>query len=300
MFDFPFTVLTNAKLERNKMKQNGTYVSDYIPFYDKGKNKIRVVGNPSISEVENIMIGVRNNSVHGDIKDGEIWVNELRMSEFDEEGGWAAMGNLAIGLSDIGNINISGRTETAGFGSIESNVLDRRQDDLKQMSFSTNLDLGRFIPEQAKVQLPTYFSYTNKTLQPKYNPLDQDIELDEALKNLSTQAQRDSLLAVSETVSESKSFNISSAKINIKSKKPQFYDPANFTFNYAYTESNQHSAEIESNLVKQQRGGINYNYSFNTKPVEPFKNIKALQKPAFKIINEFNFNYLPSNISCYY
>ena len=297
MFDFPFTVLTNAKLERNKMKQNGTYVSDYIPFYDKGKNKIRVVGNPSISEVENIMIGVRNNSVHGDIKDGEIWVNELRMSEFDEEGGWAAMGNLAIGLSDIGNINISGRTETAGFGSIESNVLDRRQDDLKQMSFSTNLDLGRFIPEQAKVQLPTYFSYTNETLQPKYNPLDQDIELDEALKNLSTQAQRDSLLAVSETVSESKSFNISSAKINIKSKKPQFYDPANFTFNYAYTESNQHSAEIESNLVKQQRGGINYNYSFNTKPVEPFKNIKALQKPAFKIINEFNFNYLPSNIS---
>ncbi len=243
------------------------------------------------------MIGIRNNSVNGDIKDGEIWVNELRMSEFDEEGGWAAMGNLAIGLSDIGNINISGRTETAGFGSIESNVLDRRQDDLKQMSFSTNLDLGRFIPEQAKVQLPTYFSYTNETLQPKYNPLDQDIELDEALKNLSTQAQRDSLLAVSETVSESKSFNISSAKINIKSKKPQFYDPANFTFNYAYTESNQHSAEIESNLVKQQRGGINYNYSFNTKPVEPFKNIKALQKPAFKIINEFNFNYLPSNIS---
>ena len=297
MFDFPFTVLTNAKLERNKMKQNGTYVSDYIPFYDKGKNKIRVVGNPSISDVENIMIGIRNNSVNGDIKDGEIWVNELRMSEFDEEGGWAAMGNLAIGLSDIGNINISGRTETAGFGSIESNVLDRRQDDLKQMSFSTNLDLGRFIPEQAKVQLPTYFSYTNETLQPKYNPLDQDIELDEALKNLSTQAQRDSLLAVSETVSESKSFNISSAKINIKSKKPQFYDPANFTFNYAYTESNQHSAEIESNLVKQQRGGINYNYSFNTKPVEPFKNIKALQKPAFKIINEFNFNYLPSNIS---
>ncbi|MFZ4583016.1 MAG: cell surface protein SprA, partial [Paludibacter sp.] len=151
MFDFPFSVLTNAKLKRNESKQNGSYISDYIPFYDKGKNKIRVVGNPSISEVENIMIGVRNNSVNGEVKTGEIWVNELRMSEFDEAGGWAAMGNLAIGLSDLGSINFSGRTETAGFGSIESNVLDRRQEDLYQMNFSTTLDIGRFLPEKAKV-----------------------------------------------------------------------------------------------------------------------------------------------------
>lgn len=297
MFDFPFSVLTNAKLERNRMKQNGTFVSDYTPFYDKGKNKIRVVGNPSISDVQNIMIGIRNNSPKGEIKDGEIWANELRMSEFDEDGGWAAMGNLAIGLSDLGNINLSGRTESAGFGSIESNVLDRRQDDMYQVNFSTNLDLGRFIPEKAKVQLPAYFSYTNETLTPKYNPLDQDIELKDALNNLNGKSQRDSLLAISQTVSESKSFNISAAKINIRSKKPQFYDPANLTFNYAYTESNQHSAEIQQNQVKQERGGISYNYSFGPQPVEPFKNIKALQKPAFKLISDFNFNYLPSNIS---
>ncbi len=120
IFDFAIDVLTKAKLERNKLKQNGSYVSDYIPFYDKGKNKIRVVGNPSVSEVENIMIGVRNNSTKGEVKTGEIWVNELRLSEFDESGGWAAMGNVAIGLSDLGSINCSGRTETAGFGSIES------------------------------------------------------------------------------------------------------------------------------------------------------------------------------------
>ena len=44
MFDFPFTVLTDAKLMRNKSKQDGSYISDLIPFYDKGKNKIRVVG----------------------------------------------------------------------------------------------------------------------------------------------------------------------------------------------------------------------------------------------------------------
>ncbi|OIP84554.1 MAG: cell surface protein SprA [Porphyromonadaceae bacterium CG2_30_38_12] len=296
-FDFSFDVLTKAKLERNKSKQNGSYISDYIPFYDQGKNKIRVVGNPSIAEVENIMIGVRNNATNGEVKTAEIWVNELRMSEFDEGGGWAAMGNIALGLSDLGSINFSGRTESAGYGSIESNVLDRRQEDLYQMNFSSTLDIGRFLPEKAKIQLPAYFSYTNETLTPKYNPLDQDIVLADALDNLRSKAQRDTLIAVSQTVNESKSFNITGAKINLRSKKPQFYDPANLAFTYSLTETNQHSAEVASNLVKQERGGINYSFSFTPQPVEPFKKIKALNKPAFKLITDFNFNYLPSAIS---
>ena len=295
MFDFPFSVLTDAKLLRNKSKQDGSYISDLIPFYDKGKNKIRVVGNPSISNVENIMIGVRN--VSGEVKSGEIWVNELRMSEFDEDGGWAAMGNLALGLSDIGQVNVSGRVETSGYGSIESNVMDRRTDDLYQMNFSTSMELGRFLPEKAKIQLPAYFSYTNETLTPKYNPLDEDVLLSDALSNLQNKQDRDTLIMSSQTVSTSKSFNISSAKVNIKSKKPQFYDPANLTFTYSYSERVQTSAEVEKNLEKQERAAVNYNFSFSPQPVEPFKNVKSLKKPAFKILSDMNFNYLPSSLS---
>ena len=295
MFDFPFSVLTDAKLLRNKSKQDGSYISDLIPFYDKGKNKIRVVGNPSISNVENIMIGVRN--VSGEVKSGEIWVNELRMSEFDEDGGWAAMGNLALGLSDIGQVNVSGRVETSGYGSIESNVMDRRTDDLYQMNFSTSMELGRFLPEKAKIQLPAYFSYTNETLTPKYNPLDEDVLLSDALSNLQNKQDRDTLIMSSQTVSTSKSFNISSAKVNIKSKKPQFYDPANLTFTYSYSERVQTSAEVEKNFEKQERAAVNYNFSFSPQPVEPFKNVKSLKKPAFKILSDMNFNYLPSSLS---
>lgn len=297
MFDFPFEVLTKAKTDRNRTKQDGTYISDFVPFYHNGKNKIRVVGNPSLSNVENIMIGVRNNSSRGEAKSGEIWVNELRMSEFDEEGGSAAMGNLALGLSDLGTINLSGRLETAGYGSIESNVMDRRMDDLYQVNFSTSLDLGRFMPEKAKIQLPAYFSYTNETVTPKYNPLDEDILMDEALDVFTNQSDRDTLLMNSQTVNTTKSFNISSAKINIKSKKPQFYDPANVTVGYSFNESNQHSAEVKENMVKQERASLNYNFSFSPVPVEPFKKVKAFDKPAFKIIKEFNFNYLPSSLS---
>lgn len=300
MFDFSFETLTDAKLKRNKAKQSGTFnVSNLIPYivYDPTKplNKISIVGNPSISDVQNIMIGVRNAS--NGIKSGEIWVNEMRMSEFDESGGWAAMANMAVGLSDLGSVNFSGRVETAGYGGLESNIMDRRLDDLYQMNFSTALELGRFLPEKAKLQIPAYFSYTNESLSPKYNPLDQDVLLSDALDNTTNQEERDSLKSVSQSVNTTRSFNISGAKVNIRSKKPQFYDPANLTFTYAINETNQHSAEVEQNMTKDQRASVDYNFSFNPLPFEPFKSVKALDKPIFKIVKDFNFYYLPTSLS---
>lgn len=299
MFDFNFEKLTNAKLKRNKAAGTNQSVNFILPYTvfdeDKPVNRITVVGNPTISEVENIMIGVRNRS--GQIKSGEIWVNELRMSEFNEESAWAALGNLAVNLSDIGNINLSGRVETAGYGSLESNVMERRIDDLYQMNFSTSLDLGRFLPEAAKIQLPAYYSYTNETISPKYNPLDQDVLFSDAINILENQSEKDSLLNVSQEVQSAKSFSVSSAKINIKSKKPQFYDPANVSFSYSYNENNRHSAEIAQNLSKQERASVNYSYSFGAKPWEPFATMKAFEKPAFKLIKDFNINFLPQSIS---
>ena len=300
MFDFAFTALTSAKLKRNSARQDGSanasIMTPYIVYDpDKPLNKITIVGNPSISDVESMMIGVRNSS--GGIKSGEIWADELRMSQFDESGGWAAMGNLAVGLSDVGTVNFSGRMETAGYGGIESNVMTRRLDDLYQMNFSTAMELGRFLPEAVKLKIPAYFSYSNETTSPKYNPMDQDILLTDALNNLKTQSQKDSLNMLSQTVNTSKSFNVSGAKVNIKSKTPQFYDPANVTFSYAYNETNQHSSEIQQNMVKDERAAINYSFSFTPKPIEPFKRVKMLDKPLFKIVKDFNFNYLPSSLS---
>ena len=299
MFDFPFSALTSIKMKRNREKQSSNSVSNTIAYTDhdpdKLENKITIVGNPSISDVQNIMIGIRN--AGSSTKSGEIWVNEMRMSQFDESGGWAAMGNMAVGLSDLGTVNMAGRFESAGYGSIESNVTNRRMTDLYQMNFSTALELGRFLPEQAKLKIPAYFSYTNETLSPKYNPLDQDVLLSEALGNETTQSGKDSLKNLSQTVNTTRSFNISGAKVNIKSKTPQFYDPANVAFTYAYNETNQHSADIEKNYTKDERAAVVYNFSFNPEAVEPFKGVKTLDKPAFKLIKDFNFYYLPTSLS---
>ncbi len=50
---------------------------------------------------------------------GEVWFNELRMSELENTGGWAAVANLDANMADFANVSATGRVSTIGFGSIE-------------------------------------------------------------------------------------------------------------------------------------------------------------------------------------
>jgi len=299
MFDFALSVLTNAKTARNRAKRAGTSgVSNTIPYvlYDdasgKPQNKITVLGNPTLEDVETIMIGIRNNGQHD--ASGEIWVNELRLSQFNEQGGVAAQANAALAISDIAQVNVAGRLETAGYGSIESNVLDRNMDNFYQISVSAALEAGRLFPEKAKIQMPLYASYSNETTSPDYDPLDTDVKLSETLNTFETKAERDSIKNMSNTVHESTSFSMSNMKVNIHSKKKDmFYDPANFSISASYNKQNEHSPEMEKNYSTDHKGSFQYAYSFNPKPWEPFAKVEKVQKVKF--LKEANIYYLPQS-----
>ena len=43
------------------------------------------MGNPTLGEVKTMMVGVRNLS--SQVKSGEVWVNEMRLMEFNNKGG---------------------------------------------------------------------------------------------------------------------------------------------------------------------------------------------------------------------
>ena len=82
MLNIELKKLTALKKQRNIMKAQGkasltNLYSEYDP--DNQNNKISIVGNPSLGEVRTMMIGVRNLSA--EMKDGEVWVNELRLLE---------------------------------------------------------------------------------------------------------------------------------------------------------------------------------------------------------------------------
>ena len=298
-FDFDLQVLTKAKLERNKAKRAGsTHVGNTIPYetYDPEDldNKIIVLGNPTLEDIQSIMIGVRNKTNHE--VSAEIWVNELRLSQFNEQGGVAAMANAALSISDIAQLNVAGRLETAGYGSIESNVLDRNMENAYQVSVSAALEAGRLFPEKAKLQIPLYVSYSNETQTPTYDPLDSDVKLSESMENYETQEEKEAITQMANTEHESTSFSVSNMKVDIHSKKRNmFYDPANFSISASYNEQRQHSPEIETDITKDYKGSFNYSYNFNPKPWEPFKNVEKVKK--VKLLTELNFYYLPQSWS---
>ncbi|NDW19631.1 cell surface protein SprA [Dysgonomonas sp. 216] len=300
MFDFPLELLKNVKVNRNRKKRQAGSSYSYTTPYDEEKdpekptNKVTVMGNPSLAEINVIMIGVRNTSSR--THSAEIWVNELRVTDFDEEGGWAAQGNLSIGLSDIGTVNVTGRKETAGFGSIEQSLMERRQDDYHTYSIATNVDLGRFLPEKAKMTIPLYYTYTNETTTPQYDPLDQDVSLDEAMSAVSTKAEKDSIKNLAQTKTISKNFSLSGVKVNIKSKTPMPYDPANFTFGYAQSSVEMSDPTTVYDRTEDYKASVTYSYSPLMKTWKPFGETKS-KAPMLKYAKSLGFNYLPTNIS---
>lgn len=297
--DFDLQTLVNLKKERNRAKNDNEPGVGYSVVYtsrdpDNERNRISVMGNPSLSDIRVMLIGVRNNAAVA--KDGTVWLNELKVTDFNNSGGWAAKGNLNLGLSDIATFNFGAHIETAGFGAVDQSLNSRRMDDYEQYNFAMQVDAGRFFPEKAKLKAPIYYSVTTEKTTPKYNPLDQDVELDDALDACVTKAQRDSILNYAVERSTVKSFSISGLKFDVKSKTPKPWDPANFTLNFSFNKQSNSDPTTEYENTNDYRGSLQYSYTPYNKGVRPFAFIKSKSK-NLKFIKEWEFNYLPTNIS---
>src|SRR5690606_1969926 len=118
--------------------------------------------------------------------------NELRLSEFDERGGWAATARLNARLADFAEVSISGSKSTAGFGSIDRRTSERNRSDDSFFDLASSLELGKFFPQRTGMQIPVFLNWSSQLSIPQYDPSSQDIELNTALNGLS-KSQRDSV-----------------------------------------------------------------------------------------------------------
>ncbi len=298
MLDVALSIFTNLKKERNKAKAQGmaSYMAPYSAYdSEHPNNKLTIVGNPSLGEVKTMMIGVRNHS--GDIKSGEVWVNELRLKEHNNKGGWAANANLNVQLSDFGSVNATGRYVSEGFGGLEDGVASRSTDNYGTYSVTTSLEMGKFFPDKAKVSIPLYYSVTKEKTSPKYNPMDTDMELKDALDATGSKAERDSIENIAVTKVTQTNFSVSNARVGIATKRhPMPYDPANFSFTYSHA----HQHTTGETTVREQRdnwrGALDYSWTPVYKSWEPFKKIKNKSK-WLDILKRFGLNWLPQNLA---
>lgn len=301
MLDIDLDVLINAKKHRNAAKMAGDPEVGYSKRFqdvddDHPNNKVYVMGNPSLSKVRVILIGVRNNAPS--TKSCVVWVDELRVTDFDSEGGWGADAQVALNMSDIATVNMVYHKETEGFGSVEQSLAMRRMDNYQRYNFAIHTDLGRFIPEKAKLHADVVYSYTNEKTTPKYNPLDQDVRLEEALDVCDTKEQRDSIMEYAVTQSTEKAFAITGVKFDVKTMKdPMPWDPANFSFSYSFNKRHLNDPENVYDNTNVYRGSFQYNWVPYIKPFKPFSRFINEKNKDMKFFREWELHWLPNNIA---
>lgn len=299
MLNVPISVFTDVKKKRNQGRGNGTasYNKEFS-IYDENRpaNRVTVMGNPTLGEIKTMIVGVRNLS--NSEKSGEVWVNELRLLDFNNEGGWAAHGQLNIQLSDFGSIDVNASHSTDGFGGLEQGVSERQQETNTDVSVTTSFELGKFFPDKAKVTAPLYYSVTKSERCPKYNPLDTDMELNAALDGAANKIERDSIESIAVTKRTTTNFSLSNVRVGIQNKRhPMPYDPANFSFSYSHSHTHTTGETTVFENEDNWRGAMNYSWTPIYKPFKPFRKMIKSNSRWFDIIKRFELNWLPQNVT---
>ncbi|MEO1051261.1 MAG: cell surface protein SprA [Bacteroidota bacterium] len=265
-----------------------------------GRHLIRIVGRPDMSAVRTMMIGIRNPiSEDGMPQDVCLWANELRVTDFNQDQGWAANATLNTKLADFANVTASTRHTTFGFGGIQSRIAERTREETTSYDISANISLDKLLPEKLGLKIPMFVSYEKTNITPFFDPRDPDIPLEASLLSFgSIEEQNEYRNTVrDQTVRRSINFtNVRKEKVNPDAKR-HIYDFENLSFTYAYSETRRSNVDIADFLRQSYRGGVAYNYSPNNQPWEPFAKSNAFKSPYLKLIKDLNFNPLPSNIS---
>ncbi|MFK7848368.1 MAG: cell surface protein SprA [Rhodothermales bacterium] len=283
--------------------QDGSVNVDFAP----PGTRIGIKGTPSLGRVNTIVMGIRNPVPEGDdigdeLGDVTVWVNELRTSGYDETNGWAALANVDIKLADLGGIKANLRRQTDGFGSLESSLGERDQNDLNNWSVAGDLNLDKLIPERAGWSIPVSGQIQSNTSTPKFAPSRGDVRLQEITdqiqgQDLSPEEKQERIRETREAAqaySYTRSMSFRVSKRNSKWALMRILVDG-LSLNYSYTD--KESRNPSQKLNDSWRWSSNLSYLLNVpqpKTLRPFWFLESI--PVIGLLGDLRFNYLPQSI----
>lgn len=295
-FDFPLDLLTEVKQLRNA-DPNAPLDKAYVANDpERPEAHVKIFGNPNLGFVKGVMIGVRNSDQDLDRHCVEVWLNELRLTGFNQKAAVAGLARVDMKLADLGGISVAGSYTGIGWGSIEEKVNQRQREEVIQFDISTNIELSKFLPEKSGIKIPFYAQYSNITRNPEFDPYDLDINLKEKISEADDPAERKQIREQAQDVTIVKGYNFTNVRKERTGKArkvPLPWNIENFSLTYAYNEQDRRTPFILSDNQKQYKGGLDWQYNTGMRPITPFK--KLVKKDKYlKFISEFNFNPVPN------
>jgi len=273
-------------------------IGDPFSNYISGQHRVAIKGNPNFGDIRTLMVGLKNGTADSDVC-ASVWFNELRLSDMDNEGGWAAVVSMDANVADFMNISATGRQSTSGFGSLEQGPTQRSLEDVKQYDVVTNVNVGQLLPKKWGIQIPFNYGQSEELITPKYDQFYKDLTLNSRLDAANSNAEKELIKEQSEDYTKRQSINFIGVRKNrTTDKTPRFYDVENLTLNYSYNKVEHRDFEIENSVNKNVRVGANYAFNFNPKTIEPFKKNDSLFNGKYwKIFKDINFNLLPTSFT---
>lgn len=276
---------------------------------------IAIKGNPSLDRVTEIGMGLKNpyeasNATAGQTSQvpfvkGQLWLNELRVSGFDNKKGWAANAKAKMQLADFATVNANLSRQTDGFGSLDSRLGQRRMSEELSYDLNTTVNLHKFIPNRYGWNFPVSLSARRSTVTPRFLPNQGDVRLSDfkdavnARTDISDDQKQqliDQKIYESETYSDSYTINISNISKQYSKSKLAQYTLDKTTLSYVYNISNKHNPENAYIDNWNYNAGINYNVSFpSVKLFRPFGFLEDV--PLLDAMSGLRLGYTPSNVS---
>lgn len=261
---------------------------------------ITVVGNPNLGTIKSVMVGIRNPKGGNLAHCAEVWINELRLTDFNNQGGWATTGQVQAKLADLGTVSLAGTYSTPFWGSVESKINARSKETNLLWDVSTSINAGKFFPDKLKITLPVFYNYGQTRITPLFNPLDPDVRMSAVNNNddISPELKRDIKDQVID-LTERKGFNFTNVRIDglkRKGAKPMPWDVSNFSATYAFTEIRKRNINVQRNIARQYHANLMYSFNVaNPLTLKPFTRVKALEGKWFTLIRDFNLQLVPNS-----
>ena len=133
----------------------------------------RVRGSPSMQQIRQLAIGVRNRSALRSYS-GRLFTDELRLDEARNDPGLAAYARVNSSLADLVNVDASVDWQGENFRTITNT--GRKQSDFRT-SLNTTTNLHKFLPGSWGFSIPVKATYTRDQSLPRFGP-NSDVELD--------------------------------------------------------------------------------------------------------------------------
>ncbi|GAB2964158.1 cell surface protein SprA [Hymenobacter coalescens] len=305
--DVPLEAFVNAKAQRARLG-----LSLLVPFtinYPVTQRdgsvvdaKITVLGNPDLSALQGLMIGVQNPSDGGQGPDQSlcIWADELRVKDFDNKGGWAATARFNTRLADVANITATGSFTSVGFGALQDRPSQRSLDNIARGDVNAAVAAEKFLPEKLGLRVPVLLQAGHESRSPKYDPLDPDMTLKQSLDSkFASDADRAAYRREVTDQTRSKSIsllNVRKERLN-PDRKPKPYDIENLALSYSLTDRLHTDIQTDRDFYRTYTGALAYTYQPTPKSYAPLSNVKALSSPYLKLLQELNFTPLPSRFA---